>query len=76
MDAARTTASQQLDSIRTAFESNGGGLRGAAAAALAGVKTVFTSGFIFLDNLTNGKLSAIRDRFSEKVLVGIIEPVV
>ena len=67
MDAAKTTASQQLDSIRTAFESSGGGIRGAAAAALAGVKAVFTSGFIFLDNLTDGKLSAIRDKFSEKL---------
>ena len=60
-------SSQQLDSIRTAFESSGGGFRGTAAAALAGVKAVFTSGFIFLDNLTDSKLSAIRDRFSEKL---------
>ena len=38
-------------------------IRGAAAAAVEGVKGIYTAGFSFLDNLTGGRLSAIRDKF-------------
>ena len=37
------------------------GIRGIAAAAIEGVKGFYTAGFTFLDNLTGGKLSAIKD---------------
>nr|DAQ22171.1 MAG TPA: tail tape measure [Caudoviricetes sp.] len=63
MDAAKATVSQNLDNMRTAYETHGGGIRGAAAAAIEGVKGVYMAGFTFLDNLTGGKLTAIKDKF-------------
>lgn len=63
MDAAKATVSQNLDNMRTAYETHGGGIRGAAAAAIEGVKGIYTAGFTFLDNLTGGKLTAIKDKF-------------
>lgn len=49
--------------MRNAYESHGGGIRGAAAAAIEGVKGIYTAGFSFLDNLTGGRLTAIKDKF-------------
>ena len=49
--------------MRSAYESHGGGIRGAAAAAIEGVKGIYTAGFSFLDNLTGGRLTAIKDKF-------------
>lgn len=63
MNAAKDTVSQNLDNMRSAYEAHGGGIRGAAAAAVEGVKGIYTAGFSFLDNLTGGRLSAIRDKF-------------
>lgn len=66
-EAAKATVSEKLSNIRTAFESHGGGIQGAAAAAMEGVKGYYTAGFTFLDNLTGGRLSAIKDKFLEKL---------
>lgn len=66
MGAAKATVSQNLDNMRSAYESHGGGIRGAAA-AIEGVKGIYTAGFSFLDNLTGGRLSAIRDKFVTSV---------
>jgi len=63
MGAARDTVAEKLDNMRTAYESHGGGIRGAAAAAIEGVKGIYTAGYTFLDNLTGGKLTAIKDKF-------------
>ena len=63
MGAARDTVAEKLDNMRAAYESHGGGIRGAAAAAVEGVKGVYTAGYTFLDNLTGGKLTAIKDKF-------------
>lgn len=63
MDAAKATVSEKLGNMKAAYESHGGGIRGAAAAAIEGVKGIYTAGFTFLDNLTGGKLSAIKDKF-------------
>ena len=63
MNAAKATVSQNLDNMRSAYEAHGGGIRGAAAAAVEGVKGIYTAGFTFLDNLAGGRLSAIRDKF-------------
>lgn len=64
MDAARATVSEKLDNMRSAYEAHGGGIRGIAAAAMEGVKGYYTAGFTFLDNLTGGKLSEIREKFN------------
>jgi phage-related protein len=63
MDAAKATVSEKLDNMRSAYEAHGGGIQGAAAAAMEGVKGFYTAGFTFLDNLTGGKLTAIKDKF-------------
>ena len=63
MDAAKATVSEKLGNMKDAYEAHGGGIQGAAAAAVEGVKGIYTAGFTFLDNLTGGKLTAIKDKF-------------
>jgi TP901 family phage tail tape measure protein len=67
MDAAKATVSEKLDNMRSAYEAHGGGIRGAAAAAVEGVKGIYTAGYTFLDSLTGGKLTAIKDKFVSSV---------
>ena len=47
--------------MKKAFEENGGGIKGAMAAAWEGIKGAYTAGFSFIDKLTGGKLSEIKD---------------
>ncbi len=68
MGAARDTVAEKLGNMRSAYESHGGGIRGAAAAAIEGVKGYYTAGFTFLDNLTGGRLTAIKDKFVAGVM--------
>ena len=74
MGAARDTVAEKLDNMRAAYEAHGGGIRGAAAAAIEGVKGYYTAGFTFLDKLTDGKLTEIKDKFSEKMssITGVV----
>jgi len=67
MGAACDTVAEKLDNMRTAYETHGGGIRGTAAATIEGVKGIYTAGFTFLDNLTGGKLTAIREKFVSSV---------
>ena len=62
MGAASATVSEKLSNIKRAYQENGGGIKGIAAAAMEGVKGYYSAGFTFMDNLTGGKLSAIRDK--------------
>ena len=64
MDAAKATVSEKLSNIKTAYEEHGGGISGVAAAAMEAVKGWYTAGYTFIDNLTGGKLSEIRGKFS------------
>lgn len=63
----KETVSQNLSNMQAAYEAHGGGIQGIAAAAIEGVKGVYSAGFTFLDNLTGGKLTEIKDKFSEKL---------
>ena len=74
MDAAKATVSEKLDNMRTAYEAHGGGIRGAAAAAVEGVKGLYTAGYTFLDNLTGGKLTEIKNKFTT-AMGGIVQGV-
>lgn len=67
MGAAKDTAMEKLNNMKQAYESHGGGIKGIAAAAIEGVKGYYTAGFTFLDNLTGGKLSAIKDKFTQGI---------
>lgn len=66
MSAAKDTISEKLNNIKSAYEENGGGIRGVAAAAMEGVKGYYTAGYSFINNLTGGKLEEVRSKFSEK----------
>lgn len=67
MEAASATVSEKLGNMKAAYEAHGGGIQGVTAAAIEGVKGYYTAGFTFIDNLTGGKLSEIRDRFSQGI---------
>lgn len=68
-DAAKTTMSNSLNAMKQAYDSHGGGLKGAVAATMEGIKQYYSLGFNFLDNLTGGKLSemasTIQNKFSD-----------
>lgn len=63
-DAMKTTVSNSLNAIRQKYDEHGGGLKGAVAASMEAIKQYYQAGFNFIDNLTGGKLSAIRDKVS------------
>ena len=63
MTAAKDTVRENLDNMKQAYTEHGGGIRGIAAAAVEGVKGYYTAGFTFIDNLTGGKLTEIKNKF-------------
>ncbi|WP_195282221.1 phage tail tape measure protein [Harryflintia acetispora] len=67
LTAAKDTVSEKLGNIKKAYEEHGGGIKGVAYAALEGVKSYYTMGFTFLDKLTGGKLTEIKNKFAEKM---------
>lgn len=67
LEAMKATTEEKLTNIKAAYVNNGGGIRGAAAAAMEGVKSFFSFGLSFVDNLTNGKLSSIALAFTSKL---------
>ena len=67
LGAAKATVQEKLDNMKRAYEEHGGGIRGAAAAAMEGVKGVYTAGYTFLDNLTGGKLSGLKDAAAQRL---------
>ncbi len=67
MGAAKETVVETLSNMKQAYEEHGGGIQGIAAAAVEGVKGFFTAGFTFLDTLTGGKLTEIKNKWSEKL---------
>ncbi len=67
MNAAKETVAEKLNNMKDAYEQNGGGIKGIAAAAVEGVKGIYTAGFTFLDKLTGGKLTEIKNKWSERL---------
>lgn len=67
MGAAKATVSEKLGNMKAAYEEHGGGIKGAAAAAMEGVKGIYTAGYTFIDNLTGGKLTDIKNKFFDGV---------
>ena len=57
MSAVKQHFSDRLNDMKSAYEEHGGGLKGAAAAALEGVRGAYEDGFNAIDNLT-GDMSA------------------
>ena len=67
MNAAKETVAEKLNNMKDAYEQHGGGIKGIAAAAVEGVKGIYTAGFTFLDNLTGGRLTEIKNKWSERL---------
>ena len=67
MQAAKDTVSEKLQNMKNAYSEHGGGIKGIAAAAMEGVKGYYSAGYIFIDNLTGGKLSAVANKFKSKM---------
>lgn len=67
MTAATETAKEKLRNMKTAYEENGGGIKGVVAAGWEGIKGYYTAGFTFVDNLSGGKLTEIKEKFSGKI---------
>ena len=65
MTAAKDTVTEKLNNIKTAYEENGGGIKGVVAAGWEGIKGYYTAGFSFIDNLTGGKLTEIKNKFMD-----------
>ena len=63
LEAAKATVHEKLDNIRSAYNEAGGGIRGIAAGANEAVKGYFTAGLTFVDKLTGGKLTSIKNAF-------------
>ena len=64
--AAKDTVSESLNNIKQAYDEHGGGLQGAVAATIEGIKEYYKAGFNFIDNLTDGKLSNMLKTVSDK----------
>ena len=65
--AAVDTVKQNLGNMKAAYDSHGGGINGIAAAAMAGVRSHYASGFAFLDNITKGKLTSVKTTITNKM---------
>ena len=66
-EAIKNTISQKISNIKQAFENAGGGIKGVVAAIWQGIKETFTFNLDFINNLTGGKLTALKNSFMEKL---------
>ena len=66
MDAMKKTVSDKLKNIEDAYKNHGGGVKGIIAGSMQYVKEAYTLGLSFIDNLTGGKLTEIKNKFFGK----------
>ena len=67
LESANAVAREKLDNMKRTYEEHGGGICGITAVTMESVTGIFGAGFNFLDSLTGGKLTSIKDKFSEKL---------
>ena len=67
MEVAKNTIKEKLNNIKTAYQENGGGIKGVVSAAMEGIKGYYSAGYSYIDNLTGGKLSAVANKFKNKM---------
>ena len=63
-DAAKQTMKDSLSAMKQAYDEHGGGLKGGVYATIEGIKQYYSAGFNFLNNLTGGKLTEIKDKIT------------
>ena len=56
----------KLADIKAAYDEHGGGIEGAAAAAIEGVKQYFSLGYDAINELTGGRLDDVKQAFTDK----------
>ena len=67
LDALRATTTEKLNNIKAAYSENGGGIKGIVAATMTGIQEAQTFGLDYLDTLTGGKLTSIKNQFQTKM---------
>lgn len=70
--SAKETAMESMTKIRSAYDEHGGGLKGAVYAGMEAVKQYYTAGWNFVDNLTGGKLTEIKDKVANSKIAETI----
>lgn len=66
LEAAKTTVKEKLSNIKKAYEDHGGGVKGVVSAYIEAIKGFWSAGLTFIDKLTDGKLTDLKNRFTEK----------
>ena len=61
-EAVKSAVTGKLDNIKKAYEAHGGGAKGIIFGAMEAIKGYYTLGWSVIDNLTGGKLTAIKDK--------------
>ena len=67
MKTAKTAADNQLTAMRYAYAQHGGGIQGTVAATMTGMQSIYRTGYNFINNLTNGRLEAVRKTIQGKL---------
>ena len=60
LSQVKDTAARKLDELKAVYEENGGGIQGAVAATMAGLRSIDEAGFNILNRLTGGKLDGMK----------------
>lgn len=67
MSAAKNVVKDKLNGMKQTYQEAGGGIKGVAAVTMNTIKESYTAGFNFLDKITGGKMTVIRDKFVEGI---------
>ena len=63
----KDVVSTKLNNIKSAYDQHGGGLKGAAAAAMTAVKEYYKTGYDAINALTGGRLGKVVDTVKQKL---------
>ena len=66
-ESVKTTTSDAWAALTKTIDENGGGIKGIIQTVSDGISTIWEEGLQFLDEITDGKLSAVYNWFDEKI---------
>lgn len=64
MSAAKDTISEKLNNIKSAYEENGGGIKGIMAGTMAGVQSITSSALSTINTVTGGGLDSMKAAYT------------
>lgn len=67
MSQAASNARSNLESMKAAYTSAGGGIKGIMAASMQGVQNTVSNALSAINTITGGKLEAVRNTFQSKI---------